>query len=643
MANRLKKRTEALLISPGRGGSPYTPAYCSTLYRAVEVVSKDPNGKAGALSGGGASGEESGGAYTSSIYTNGAAIARNATVTFNPDGSVTITKWPITTPSRSKSNVKKVWEPYTQCFPSVPAVPATPPTYQILGEASWDGGARSFRSFEGSAEYSFRVPRSVVGVISGLSDGAPVRAYDHVAHGFLFETGQPVRIIESGVTVATLADVSLASGPRFSVRRLGNEVSYCVDGTLVYLSAQPSAGPVYAEALLYSAADYVDNPQFAALQAGELEGRVPPPLGTIGDSTATQIIGRVPMPMLMTTLRLRGVVGVHGRVPPHKIIASDGPYAAAGGNLPRTKLQAALKGPIVISSRASGTVPTASGASVLLCGALGSVGQRMPALQGMIADRPYGAAGGVWPTSGYYMDAWQSADGPGEITAYETLMTADWAMAFMPFMLVTIRERMEVGAGASILIIDHAHMDEYLALGSYIDLAGQLHVALRDGLSVGDSLAPQQDEALSYAVNLVTGAVAEYSDWGFSHYADTQGQLWACRPDGLYRLGGGDSPINALVDFGVSDLDSVRGKSCDVVFMGLRTDGEVYLRVIADGTEVVYRAITRGGDMYRATLAKGIRARQWNLQLEIQDASFATVDSVEMRVAGTQRFSGGRR
>ncbi|MFM9458754.1 hypothetical protein, partial [Streptomyces europaeiscabiei] len=79
---------------------------------------------------------------------------------------------------------------------------------------------------------------------------------------------------------------------------------------------------------------------------------------------------------------------------------------------------------------------------------------------------------------------------------------------------------------------------------------------------------------------------------------------------------------------GTMDFGTNQQKRMAMAYVGVRTDGEVYLRFSTDGIDRVYRIMTRG-DIGRAVLAKGVSARQWNVQLELVDATYATVDSME--------------
>jgi hypothetical protein len=84
-------------------------------------------------------------------------------------------------------------------------------------------------------------------------------------------------------------------------------------------------------------------------------------------------------------------------------------------------------------------------------------------------------------------------------------------------------------------------------------------------------------------------------------------------------------------------------KRLDTAYLGVRTDGQVFVRVVADdGRERIYRAAGQA-NVRRSNLGKGVAGRYWNLKLELVDASFCEVDSIELSVGATIRRGFGLR
>ncbi|MNF00020.1 hypothetical protein D3C80_1987760 [compost metagenome] len=75
------------------------------------------------------------------------------------------------------------------------------------------------------------------------------------------------------------------------------------------------------------------------------------------------------------------------------------------------------------------------------------------------------------------------------------------------------------------------------------------------------------------------------------------------------------------------------------MYLGLDTDGEAVVTLRNDGVDRAYRVIPRG-PLMRADAARGVTGRQWNLTLEVVDATELTLDGVEQLVAvATRRWT----
>lgn len=135
-----------------------------------------------------------------------------------------------------------------------------------------------------------------------------------------------------------------------------------------------------------------------------------------------------------------------------------------------------------------------------------------------------------------------------------------------------------------------------------------------------------------FSIDSMTGAVSIYDGYDFSSYARVGQDLYGCRADGVYRIGGNSdsgATINAGLDLGATTLGSPMGKTIGAVYMGVDTDGTVYMRAHAADSEHTYRLIKQG-PVLRAILAKGVAARTWGLKFNIEGASFANLDLIEI-------------
>lgn len=146
-------------------------------------------------------------------------------------------------------------------------------------------------------------------------------------------------------------------------------------------------------------------------------------------------------------------------------------------------------------------------------------------------------------------------------------------------------------------------------------------------------------QPIQYGVNAASGAVSRYQGFGFDAYARCGQTLYGVREDGVYQIRPGSdngAPINVQIDFGKTDFGAAQTKLIEAVYLGVATDGEVYVRLRAGDADHTYRAIQHD-EMMRAKPGKGAGGRQWSISLEVTDASNLTLDMIEFRLGASAR------
>lgn len=157
-----------------------------------------------------------------------------------------------------------------------PEEPATP--YELLTDFNlgWNASAQAIAWMVSSGTYSFSVPATSLGVITGLLGDPPavtgssfaqqgslavLDGYNAVTHGFYVNKGKAL-VIESGVHktgwVSTGTQV-------LHITRIDGVVKYYVGSTLVYTSTILYYDPAVIGAFLYSAGDSVIDAEVTAV------------------------------------------------------------------------------------------------------------------------------------------------------------------------------------------------------------------------------------------------------------------------------------------------------------------------------------------------------------------------------------------
>ena len=157
-----------------------------------------------------------------------------------------------------------------------PEEPATP--YELLTDFNlgWNASAQAIAGMESSGTYSFSVPATSLGVITGLLGDPPVvtgstvarqgtlevlDGYNAVSHGFYVNKGKAL-VIESGVHKTGWVSVGTQV---LHITRINGVVKYYVGSTLFYTSAVVYYDPAIIGAFLYSAGDSIVDAEVTAV------------------------------------------------------------------------------------------------------------------------------------------------------------------------------------------------------------------------------------------------------------------------------------------------------------------------------------------------------------------------------------------
>lgn len=598
MANRLQKKAE-VSYTPGSPYVPGKPAYCvaDTGDTGIRLASGSTSPSAD---------------FTVNIFA---------------DDSGETHVW--------ASGQVKYEEPKTttssKCYSAEPGTPATPGTVTYSSVTGWDAGGRSIAPLIGDGGFRFEVSQGAIGAVVGLVAEDYSQLPNEATHAF-YVHGNTVEVMESGTVVATAPTPHDAAKPLL-ITRAGSRVFYLYDGWVHASEAPITADPVYLDAALYASGDYIDNPALLAgaqYGSGALSGSLPALEAFATDASSYGYLRGKLAPLLAQINGTTHASGtLYGVLPPLAgMLVDRGGYGQLLGALPA--LLGDLHGgfPETTIGSLVGVLPPLSGYLRGYTGGNGTLYGVLPSLAGMLTNRAgYGELRGELPAMRAFM---------------LTLPPVDYGRADNSILIVgdlfIATARQSARAMSALQLSDtwvftitlSDTVFEALALSSDATAYRVLTALAQSGLLLGgDSGASAA--AVQYAVNVLTGALTTYSGFDFGGFALAGDAVYACRPDGLYRLRPGDddgSPIAVSVDFGTTDYGSVKAKTVQDVFLGLTTDGEVIVTLRSDGTERSYRATARG-PMMRATAARGAMGRRWNLALEVADATEFELDTVE--------------
>ena len=178
---------------------------------------------------------------------------------------------------------------------------------------------------------------------------------------------------------------------------------------------------------------------------------------------------------------------------------------------------------------------------------------------------------------------------------------------------------LRLDAAATIELTDAQAMQAIFAL----DLA--------DTISL-DALFASPNFFTTWAINTRVGAVTEYQNYRFNSFARLGHRYLGANESGLYELVGDDDegdPIVARLRSGKVQMNAARFTGLKGVYLGIRGQGEFFLRLIAGGGETrTYRLLARDMETTKINIGKGLRHRYLAFELESTGQDF-DLDTIE--------------
>lgn len=176
------------------------------------------------------------------------------------------------------------------------------------------------------------------------------------------------------------------------------------------------------------------------------------------------------------------------------------------------------------------------------------------------------------------------------------------------------------------------------AIGRYKAGVTDTLLLLDNGISTGGP-----DGGLDvWVANIATQAHSRYSGFGFNSFCRYDGKYYGCKSDGIYELTGdtdGADPIPCTVTFAETDFGASNLKRFESVYLGVKSSGQLVLKVVQDASNVYhYNVIPSGNDgrAARAVLGRGLTGRYWQLELA-SDTERLELDSIDYSFATLSR------
>lgn len=573
--------------------------------------------------------------------------------------------------------------PKAQCYtsqvyqPAVPATPGTapiPPTpAQVIADNNqgWNAGALSSVALlpGQNSGFRFKIFKGSAGVGIGLATYNEHTSVNDIHRGFLWTSAGGLQIIEGGVfrySAATLFD----EGAYLRIEREGTTVRYYVQDVLARTHTISAAETYYLDAHLYQAGDYVEDPDMYDIVAMSINDSAATSFKLSGDlrcdiSANTSAVAEI-RKNSDVDLRLVNAAStdtyanaLSERALSVAALASttqSARLATDGGDTSTAYLQAfasdtvragaasttsylvgeAYSSYFVVRPQGVNSVsyPLISN-SLCLTGELGFVEEAasQPVI-GLSADRSYaGSETSMVPLTGVAY-----CENPLEANLI-TYLFAITGLDTINDLYVVMRSDMSVATLVAATKVSGADATSTATVGDTMLPQSVMLAEILSALNISAGTGVEDSEASVWVVNLTNGATTRYENYSFSQYMNIGGKLYGVKQDGVYLLGSSatddGADIRASVDFGKEDFGVTEHKALQAVYLGVKSDGKLYVRVVDDSDNAYFYPVAASAVMntVRATTGRGLKANYYSLQLhneggadfELAEAEFLAV------------------
>lgn len=186
------------------------------------------------------------------------------------------------------------------------------------------------------------------------------------------------------------------------------------------------------------------------------------------------------------------------------------------------------------------------------------------------------------------------------------------------------------------------------ATGTFATL-GSFIVSMSDSLSIAGGIVGAVEDAPAldsgsrvWVVNMDTGATSQYDDYGYISFYTHNGVNYGIAEDGIYELDGttdNGTAIDALVDFGRSDLGSMYKKRVTSAYFDVGSNGKMALIVEADGQTYTFEANSSSTAVsrHRVNMGSTLSGYYWNFTLTNNDGYDFDLASMMLEITQLNR------
>lgn len=526
-----------------------------------------------------------------------------------------------------------------------PGVPGTPGGWASDYNLGWNGGARSVASFFGNGYVEFKVRAGSIAAAGGLSSENLVPTLNDIQFAFIV-TKDEVKISESGIIKAT----GIVPGTLYRIEKIGTTILYKIDGVTVRTTGAAGGPTYYLDTSLYFGGDEIYDPAIGALGTTSgaataalslLPGRVFAYGNVVGEASPRTHLAQASLSFKPMTLSAGETRGARLSMLPGQIFAGDLYLGQGEGEAhlnPSAFRVAAYGGNPTLAIDFSAATLTMVGFSLAAAGKTGSVGTCDLAFQspyvvasnykqavGKLRSAPFSSYGDAYEAlDEVYMFSLETVSAP--ITApteIYALISSD-AVATTTFTASTVHD---------VTIVSSANGTFAFTVSSVLPaemVSYLVPTVMLDG--------PRRADSVAWVVNQDLQASSRFIGYDFNSFAKIGKKYYGAASDGLYNLGGSTDnglPIEAAINLGKLDFGTQQLKRVQYAYVGVSSERKMYLKVVVEGNEYVYKArdFDTKVQTQRIDIGRGLRGTYFEFELMNSDGAdfeLSTVDFSEL-------------
>ena len=159
--------------------------------------------------------------------------------------------------------------------------------------------------------------------------------------------------------------------------------------------------------------------------------------------------------------------------------------------------------------------------------------------------------------------------------------------------------------------------DSYTVIGSFLASFDTSLTTLGDIVAASGTGPALDNTSRVWVVNIDTGTSSQYDNYGYTAFYTHDGISYGIAADGIYELTGNTDngvDIDALVDFGRTDLGSIYKKRVTSAYVDVGSDGKMALVIETDGQTNTFEANSSSTAVrkHRINMGSELSGYYWN-------------------------------